>query len=139
MREIPGTHLWLGNARDARDFTAIFGAAIEAVIDLAMEERPESPPRELIWLRIPLLDGAGNPQAQLRLAIQSVVQAIADDRRTLVACGGGMSRSPAITAAALAIHNQESLDDCLARIVEGAPHDVSPLLWRDVKQTCSPR
>lgn len=43
-----------------------------------------------------------------------------------------MSRSPAVTAAELAIVEGKSPDQCLERVVAGRPHDVSPKLWADV-------
>jgi hypothetical protein len=139
MRPILDTSLWIGTTRDARSFTQLFDQGVEALIDLAWEERPEPPPRELIWLRIPLLDGAGNPPLQLRLAVHAVMESLADQRPTLVACSGGMSRSPAIVAAAIAAMKGETADEWLVRVVEGAPHDVAPLLWRDVKQAIVPK
>lgn len=66
MRKIFDLPLWLGNARDARDYARLFELEIQAVVDLAMEERPEPPPRELIWLRFPLVDGGGNSPVLLR-------------------------------------------------------------------------
>jgi protein-tyrosine phosphatase len=134
MRSILESQLWIGNAQDARNFTKLFELGIDAVIDVAMEELPEPPPRELMWLRIPLSDGAGNAPARLRMAINAVVKMISGEIPTLVACSGGMSRSPAIVAAALAEIKNEPADDWLVRVVAGAPHDVAPLFWRDVKQ-----
>ena len=43
-----------------------------------------------------------------------------------------MSRSPAITAAALAVVEGADANVVLERIVAGHPHDVSPALWQEV-------
>ena len=43
-----------------------------------------------------------------------------------------MSRSPAITAAALAVVEGADPNVVLQRIVAGYPHDVSPALWQAV-------
>ena len=51
---------------------------------------------------------------------------------TLVACSAGMSRSPALAAAAIARVESRDPNECLMECVEGGPADVSPLLWRDV-------
>jgi hypothetical protein len=53
---------------------------------------------------------------------------------SLVFCGGGMSRAPAIAAAALAMVYQESPDDCLKQVAEHHPADVVPGLWEEVKR-----
>ena len=51
---------------------------------------------------------------------------------TLVYCGAGMSRSPAVVAAALSIVQGGSPEERLRQVVAGHPHDVSPQLWEAV-------
>ena len=51
---------------------------------------------------------------------------------TLVCCGAGMSRSPAIVAAALALVERAPFEDCLRRVARHHPSDVSPGLWSEV-------
>ena len=134
MREVVSQRLWLGNAVDARDVRRLYELEIAAVVDLAIEEPPAQLGRDMIYCRFPLNDGAGNPAWLLRAAIDTVGYFFRESVNTLVACSGGMSRSPAIVAAVLATHRRNSLDDCLLEIVTGQPHDVSPFLWQDVKQ-----
>ena len=55
---------------------------------------------------------------------------------TLVYCGAGMSRSPAVVAAALSIVQGGSPEDRLREVVAGHPHDVSPQLWEAVCKVC---
>src|SRR5438128_271779 len=100
--------LWLGHAGDGRDFRRLFDSGIKALIDLAMEEPPTQPPRELIYCRFPLLDGAGNDAQLLLLATQTVMALLQRHVPTLVCCANGMSRSPAIAAAALALLHDEA-------------------------------
>jgi len=130
MREVT-PKLWIGNALEARDLRGLLGIGIEALVDLAMEEPPLSPTRELIYQRIPLFDGQGNPPTRIRLAISSVVELVASATPTLVACSAGMSRSPSIVAAALSRVNTITLDDALQQATAG-PSDVSPALLADV-------
>ena len=87
----------------------------------------------MIYCRIPLIDGDGNPIVILEMAVGCVVMLLKKDIRTVVACGAGMSRSPAITAAAMAIVTRNSPDDCLTAIATNGPHDVSPILWTHVR------
>ncbi len=56
---------------------------------------------------------------------------------TLVYYGAGMSRSPAIVAAALSIVQGGSPDERLKEVVAGHPHDVSPHLWESGLQSVS--
>ena len=60
MREIIPNLVWIGNAQDGRNVEAVLRLGIEAVIDLAIEEPPLVFPRETIYCRFPLIDGAGN-------------------------------------------------------------------------------
>ena len=134
IREIHSDHLFIGNAMDARDLRKLYDNRIAAVVDLAVNETPAQLAHDMIYCRIPIMDGDGNSNAIVESSIRCVVTFIEKEFRTLIACGAGMSRSPAIAAAALAIVTKRSPDDCLAAIVTGAPHDVSPTLWRVVKR-----
>jgi protein-tyrosine phosphatase len=82
--------------------TGVLGLGVTAVIDLAIEEPPIQFPRDIAYCRFPLIDGSGNQPAILRAAIETTATFIASGTPTLVACGAGMSRSPAIVAAAMA-------------------------------------
>jgi protein-tyrosine phosphatase len=134
MRQIAPHRLWLGNALDARDLRPLYELEIAAVIDLALEEKPAQLGREMVYCRFPLADGAGNSPVVLRAAVDMTARLIEQQVPTLVACGAGMSRSPAIVAAALSMIDGHAPEECLAALVEGQPHDVSPLFWAEVKR-----
>ena len=133
IREVHPGRLFIGNVIDARDLRLLFDNRIGAVVDLAVDEPPAQPAREMIYCRVPIHDGEGNPASILATAVQHVVTLINNDIRTLVACSAGLSRSPAIAAAAIAIITGASPDVCLAAIANVAPHDVSPMLWSGVR------
>ncbi|QEH35978.1 hypothetical protein OJF2_45360 [Aquisphaera giovannonii] len=132
MRRLPGCSLWLGHAGDARDVPALRAAGIEAVVELAIDEAPAALPRDLARGRFPLVDGAGNPPWLLRAAVDMVALSLRANVPTLVCCGAGMSRTPAVAGAAIAMVLGCSPDEALAIAVEGGPADVSPNLWRDL-------
>jgi protein-tyrosine phosphatase len=134
MRAVIPNCLWIGNALDARDLPCVLGLGIEAVVDLAAEEPPVLFPRELVYCRFPLVDGAENSPALLRAAIETTIIFITSDVPTLVACGAGMSRSLVIVAAALAIVRRVSLADALRQLAGGQPHDISPSLVSEVER-----
>src|SRR4051794_34514330 len=104
--------LWIGHGGEGRDVSQIFDLGIEAVVDLAMEEPPLPGHRELIACRVPLIDGAGNRPDILALAVRTVTHLIASSIPTLVTCGGGLSRSPAIIAVAMALVHREPPEEC---------------------------
>jgi protein-tyrosine phosphatase len=133
MRVVDAERLWLGTARDARDIKALHDHSLRAVIDLAAEEPPAQLSRDLVYCRFPLLDGDGNPVWLLQAAIETTARCIERRIPTLVACSGGMSRSPVIAAAALSVSGRGSLDDCLVRVIGDGPRQVSPGLWNAVQ------
>ncbi len=132
MREILPNQLWIGNAGDGRNAEHLLQKGIVAVIDLAAEEPSPNLPRSMIYCHFPLTDGAPDDLNVLDMAIQTVVFLLKRQIPTLVYCGAGMSRSPAIVAAALCIVQGGSPDEKLKEIVAGHPHDVSPQLWEAV-------
>jgi hypothetical protein len=137
LREVISDKLWIGNAADARDVTGVLGLGIAAIVDLAIEEPPFQLPRDVVYCRFPLIDGSGNPPGILRAAIETVGTLIISETETLVACGAGMSWSPAIVAAAMALKQNGSLADALGKLTAGQPHDVSPSLLTDISDVLS--
>jgi protein-tyrosine phosphatase len=128
--------LWLGNAMEARDISAVIALGITAVIDLAAEEAPIPYPRDIVYCRLPLVDGAGNQPELIRAAVDLVATFIKAHVPTLVACGAGMSRSPAIVAAGIAEARGESLQSALEQITAGKTHDLSTSLWAEINAVC---
>jgi hypothetical protein len=88
----------------------------------------------MIACRFPLIDGLGNAPHVLGLAIRTVASLIEAKVPLLVCCGEGMSRAPAIVAAALAATQHESPETWLKRVTQHHPSDVSPGLWSEVIQ-----
>ncbi len=122
--------MWIGTARDARDIRGVLDSGIEAVVDLAMEEPPIHPTRELVYLRFPLTDDDGNPPWRLRMAMWAVEELVGTSTPTLVACGAGMSRSPALVAVVLSQFKGTRPEDELGALRVGGAVDVSPGLWQ---------
>jgi protein-tyrosine phosphatase len=137
MREMPGFSLWLGHSGDLRNPAGLIEVGILAIVDLAGNEPPTAVPRELVYLRFPLLDGSGNPHWLLRAAVEGVAGLIRSGTATLVACGAGSSRSPAIAGAAVAMVRGCSLDEGLRIVTRSGLADVSPALGSDVRTALS--
>ena len=130
MRQVGNYPLWVGTARDARDIKGVLSAGIQAVVDLAAEEPPVAPTRELVYVRYPLVDGNGNEPKLLRAALGGVVALIRQRIPTLIACGAGMSRAPAVAAVALGAVYGLPPADVLTALGNA---DVHPVLLRDLQ------
>ncbi|MFZ4576245.1 MAG: dual specificity protein phosphatase family protein [Phycisphaerales bacterium] len=133
MKLVPPHQLWLGNAGSCSDPRRLHAAGIAAVVELALEEPPAKLSREMLHLRFPLVDGGGNPTWLLRAAINAVAGLIADGQPTLVFCSMGMSRSPAITAAAISRATGQPLSAALRQVATATPTDISPALWAQIQ------
>ena len=125
--------LWVGHAGDSGDARRLLDLGIEAVVQVAAEEPSPLLPRGLIYLRFPLDDGSGNLPAHLMMAIGAVEGLIRLRVPTLVCCGMGLSRSPAVAAVALARVRREPPDESLRFLAECHPVDVLPGLWREIR------
>jgi protein-tyrosine phosphatase len=120
----------------AANVRQIFDAGIKAVVHLAAEEPMPQLPRDLIFFRFPLIDGAENSTHLLLLALGSVTHLLKMRLPTLVCCSAGMSRSPAIVAGAVSILSRSDPDETLSAVLEQHRGDVSPGLWVTVKAHC---
>jgi hypothetical protein len=138
MRQIEELSLWIGTARDARDIKNVLSLGIKSIIDLAVEETPIHPTRELVYLRFPLVDGTGNPAWLLRAALRTVEESVRLRIPSLLACGAGMSRSPAIAAIVSAPFLGLEPAAVLMTLHSLGPIDVSPTLWQELLATSGP-
>ena len=134
MNQIEPYELWVGHAGDGRSYQEAADHGIRAIVQVAITELPLQPPREFVCCRIPLLDGWGNDPGLLQLAVGSVATLIQQRIPTLVCCAMGMSRSPAIAAAAIARVENLDFDECLKRVAKFRVADVSPGLWDDLRR-----
>ncbi|HVS38772.1 MAG TPA: hypothetical protein VMS17_24665 [Gemmataceae bacterium] len=134
MNQIRPHFLWLGHVGEGDAFRRLFDAGVEAVVQLAAEEPPLALPRELILCRFPLIDGIGNRPALLTLAIETTAALVRNRVPTLLCCGAGMSRSPAIAAAALSVAYGGPPEEWLKSVAEHHASDVSPGFWDEVRR-----
>jgi hypothetical protein len=139
MQKIATGTIWMGRVDEVRDLVGLLDRGIVAVIDLAGDERPIDLVRELVYCRFPLLDGAGNEPWLLLLAARTIAELIDAGAPTLVCCGAGMSRTPALVAAALAISTGRPPEECLAGVAASRPSDISPGLWTDLVRSLDRR
>ncbi len=116
MREVT-EFLLIGNVLDARNPKLLCAAEIEAVVDLAADEPPAfRMPRDMIYVRIPLVDGGANSAESLFVVVSTIASLLSAEIRTIVCCAAGLSRSPAVAAAALALATNQKLEAALLQV-----------------------
>lgn len=136
MHRVESYAIWLGNAGDVVDIRRVLDAGIRAMVDLALNEPIPQFPRDMMYCRFPLVDGAGNEPWMLVSAIDMVGMLLRLEVPTLVLCSAGLSRSPAIVAAALSAIEGQTPEEFLRRVANSVSHDVSPGFWNDVVAVC---
>lgn len=132
MRLVANTNLWIGHVGDVRDLQQVHEHGIVALIDLAINEPIPVVPRDIVYLRFPLVDNEGNPVWVIRAAVDTLARLIRDNRPTMVYCANGMSRSVAIAGAALAQAHQITPQAGLETVGSDGPADVSTSLWAEI-------
>lgn len=133
MRKLEPHSLWLGSVVDAWDLAELHRREIHAIVDLASNEAPIKLTRDLTYCRFPVVDGVGNDRGKLRLAVDTLEALLRAGITTLVYCSAGMSRSPAVAAAAVSRITGQPLVECLTNITAGHAHDVAFGFIRDVQ------
>jgi protein-tyrosine phosphatase len=132
MVQIPPHSLWIGATGALHDFRALYDNGIRAVVQLAYEESLTLP-HDLIGYRFPLVDGDDNDAEVLALAISTLTHLLEQNFACLVCCQAGLSRSPAIAAAALARLTRHPYQACLDVIGKYHPHAIHPGLRKQVE------
>ncbi|HXD84927.1 MAG TPA: hypothetical protein VN641_00425 [Urbifossiella sp.] len=132
MRQIGNYPLWIGSAREARDNRAVLAEGIHAIVDLAAEEPPATPVRDLIYLRFPIVDGNGNEPKLLCSLMDAVTALIRERVPTLIACRLGLSRAPSVAAVAFSHVYGRTTEEVMKMI--GGTSDVSTVLLRDLEK-----
>jgi hypothetical protein len=102
-------------------------------VDLALNEAPVPLTREIVYCRFPLIDDGGNPRWLLRATVETVASLLRARVTTLVYCGACMSRTPAVTGAAIALVRGCPPAEGLALAVHAGVADVSPALWSEIQ------
>jgi protein-tyrosine phosphatase len=114
----------------------VLDAGICAIVDLASNEPLPHLPRDIAYCRFPLVDGVGNEPWLLLSAIKTVASLLKLEVPALVSCSAGLSRGPAIVAAALSTTTLQTPEDCLRQVSHSVSHDVSPGFWNEVAGVC---
>ncbi len=128
--------LWIGASGATKDLRRLYDLGVRAVVQLAYEEPPHDLPHDFIACRFPLIDGDNDAEV-LRLAVHTMTRLIEGKFATLVCCQAGLSRSPAVVAAALARWKKESFIDTVNHLATFHGWDIHPLLFAQLQQLCA--
>jgi hypothetical protein len=137
MHQIPPHNLWIGSTGDFHDWKRLYDLGIRAVVQLAYEEPALSLPHDFVACRFPLIDGEDNPPDVLWLAVTTLTHFLEQKFACLVCCQAGLSRSPAVAAAALAKLTRQPWSICLDQVARYHLCTVHPGLAAQLQIACA--
>ena len=108
IERISDTNIYIGNSNDSRDIETLKRLGIRNVVNVAKDLEDPWFHGEFRNYKIPLLDGPGNQVYQYVLAVQVMQTLLARDKKILLHCQAGQSRSPAIATLLLVLLGKAS-------------------------------
>jgi atypical dual specificity phosphatase len=107
--------LFVGTVDDAGDGSLLRDHGVTVVVSLTHGGPDGGYPDGVTVVDVPMKDGPRNDRGAVDRAVTAVSSRL-DDHGLLVHCSAGASRSPAVAATALALHEGIGLDDAFRRI-----------------------
>jgi atypical dual specificity phosphatase len=121
-------NLFVGTTADATDESTLRAHDITVIVSLTASSPTENVSPEVTLVEVPMMDGPRNSREAFETAVDAVESRLAAGDRTLIHCSAGASRSPAVAAAALALHRDGELKTALQQVLnrrpEADPHDA---------------
>jgi atypical dual specificity phosphatase len=133
---MPEYEIYIGDSDDASDHARIENKEIDAILKLTYESPDNGHPDSVEVYEYSMTDGPSNDRERFKEAVKKLLELFEDGETIFVHCSAGKSRSPTVSAAAIAVHEDVSFESALETI--RASRDVNPhavLLSRGKKVT----
>lgn len=112
--------IYIGDIGDAGNADWLREGSPTAVLKLSHSD-PEEPYPEAVTVReVPLIDGPQNDYRDFERAVETLLELLAD-HTVFVHCRAGVSRSSSVTAAALAVRRDVTVDGAITFIEDHRP------------------
>lgn len=127
---MPDYELYIGDALDASNHEKIEQRGIDAVLKLTYQDPDEGYPDSVEVHEFSIRDG---PQSDLETfveAVEKLVELFEEGRTVFAHCNAGKSRSPSVSAAAIALHEEVKFKSALETIRESRDINPHPFLLK---------
>lgn len=113
--------IYIGDLADAGNAEWLREGSPTAVLKLSHGD-PETPYPDALTVRsVPMIDGPQNEYDDFEAAAEALLSLLSDGHTVFVHCAAGISRSGSVTAAALAVRRDLSVEDAVEFVREGRP------------------
>ncbi len=106
--------LYVGTLEDAEDATGLENTSVDRVVSLTYTDPEIGFPGSVS--KFAMLDGPRNDRQTFRAAVQETLESLRRGETILVHCSRGASRSPSVAAAAIAMHEEITIEEAFEQI-----------------------
>ena len=134
---MPGYELYIGDALDASNHEKIEDRDIDSVLKLTYDSPEEGYPDSVDVHEFSMRDGPQNEDEQFEKAVKKLLGLFGDGDTVFVHCNAGSSRSPTVSAAAIALYEDVGFESALDKIRESRDINPHPALLKKSRDTVS--
>jgi protein-tyrosine phosphatase len=117
-------NLYIGDAIDASDHQKIKSRGVDSVVKLTYSGPDDGYPDSVDVHEYSMRDGPQNDPETFRQAVEHLRELFREGKTVFVHCNAGSSRSPTVSAAALALHEDVEFETALDTIRDS--RDIQP-------------
>lgn len=129
--------LFVGTPDDAGDATTLRDRSVTTVVSLT-HQTPDVEAADVVVVDVSMRDGPQNDRDAFTKAVTELRTALERGESVLVHCSAGASRSPAVAATALALHDDRPLEDAFEQVADRrAAVDPHPAVVRQAANVFS--
>lgn len=101
-------NLYVGTLADAGDAALLQEHGVDSIVSLTHGDPESGFPVPVS--KCPMMDGPQNEKETFRTAVAELLTGLQQGKTMLVHCSRGASRSPSVTAAAIALHEEVTIE-----------------------------
>lgn len=116
--------IYIGNSNDASDHARIENEGVDAVLKLTYEDPDNGYPDPVDVYEYNMTNSPKNDRERFEEAVKRLLELFEDGKTVFVHCSMGKSRSPTVSAAAIAVYEDVTFDSALETI--RVSRDINP-------------